>query len=88
MPGDALEVLRPGLEDAAEGLELLQGLPGRGLAVPPGRAQGQEQLDDLVVQEGGQAPVEELLAQAVPVPLPLGMSPVRPAARVRSWRPL
>ncbi len=78
MPGNALEVLRPGLEDAAESLEFPQGLPGRPLAVPPGRPERQEELDDLIVQEGGQAPVEELLPQAVPVPRPLEGFVVRP----------
>ena len=69
--GDALEVLRPGLEDAAEGLELPERLPGRPLAVPARRAERQQELDDLVVQERGQAPVEELLPQAVPMSVPV-----------------
>src|SRR5665647_564205 len=80
--GDALQVFGTGLEDPAEGLELLERLAGRPLAVPPGRAEGQQELDDLVVQKGGQPPVEELLSQAVPMPDSVGGPALRPVRSV------
>ena len=48
---DLLELLRRRLEDAAQGLEAPDALLGRRLAVAPGSAEAQQQLDDLVVGE-------------------------------------
>lgn len=73
--GDPLELPGRRLEDPPEGLELPERGAGRLLAVAAGRPQGQKKLDDLVVQEAGEAGPEEFFAEPGPV-----AGGVRPAA--------
>ena len=65
---DLQQVAGRSLQNAVKLLELPQRVLGRFLAVAPGGAERQEELDDLVVQERHEPALEELLAQPTAVP--------------------
>ena len=71
--GDSGELVHGGGEDAREGLEAFQGLPGRELHVPAGRAHGEEELDDLLVGESLDPAFLELGAEPLAVALAPGL---------------
>ena len=68
---DPLQIAGVGLQDAPQGAEFPERPAGRLLAIPAGRAQGQQKLDDLVIQEGVQPGLQEFLPQPPPVPVPI-----------------
>ena len=85
-PLDLLQLHRRRVEHRRQAAELGEQGPGRLLAVRAGRAEGEQQLDDLGVGEGLDPLGEELVAQplamalATALPLiPLHLSPARSA---------
>jgi hypothetical protein len=67
MRADALdlpELMDVRLEDPAQRLELSERFFGLLLAIPPGRSQRQEELDNLIIEEGVEPRPEEFLSEA------------------------